>query len=147
MTVSEVMTRNVCAVPGDMAVDDARALMRRKGIHHVAVTRNAELVGIASSRDLTRRRRSSARVTVADVMTRHVLTVDPAATLARAAYLMRGRSIGCLIVRKAGRIEGIVTTSDLLNELGTWRYGRSRAATAIHHRTAHRHRARGDGVW
>lgn len=147
MTVSDVMTPNVRCVSSHMAAEDARDLMRRNGIHHLAVTNSAELVGIVSARDLTRRRRSSAKMAVGDVMTRHVLTVDAEATLDRAAHLMRGRSIGCLIVRKGGRIKGIVTTSDLLKQLGTWRHDRANTKTAIHHRTAHRHRTRGDGVW
>lgn len=147
MTVADVMTPNVRCVSSHLTVEDARDLMRRRGIHHLAVTNQAELTGIVSARDLTRRRRSSANVTVGDIMTRHVLTVDAEATLERAAHLMRGRSIGCLIVRKGGRIKGIVTTSDLLKQLGTWRHDRSDTRTAIHHRTAHRHRPRGDGVW
>ena len=54
-------------------------------------------------------------------MTKHVVTVDPSTTVRRAANLMRGRSIGCVVVTNHGRIKikiGIVTVADLLDLLG-----------------------------
>jgi CBS domain-containing protein len=46
------------------------------------------------------------------------VTVGPAATIKKAANVMRGRSIGCLVVVDAGRAVGIVTVSDLLELVG-----------------------------
>lgn len=150
MTVADVMTPNVECIHPDVGVDDARRVMRRKGIHHLAVTANGELLGVVSSHDLSRPnqdRSRSSRARVRDVMTRHVLTVSADASVTRAAYVMRGRSVGCLIVRRGRRLEGIVTTSDLLSQMGTWRRVRASTKTAIHHRTKHTHRPTGDGRW
>jgi CBS domain-containing protein len=62
---------------------------------------------------------------VADVMTRHVLSVPPDATVEEAARLMLARGIsGLFVVDKAGDLAGIVTEGDLLrrDELGTERH-------------------------
>ena len=46
--------------------------------------------------------------TVADLMTPHVVTATPTTTVRQAANLMRGRSIGCLVVTNGSRVAGNV---------------------------------------
>jgi CBS domain-containing protein len=61
---------------------------------------------------------------VADVMTRHVISVPPDATVEEAARLMLARGIsGLFVVDKAGDLAGVVTEGDLLrrDEIGTER--------------------------
>lgn len=151
MLISEVMTPDVQCVPATMSAIEARDLMRQKRIHHLVVKRGADLLGIVSAHDLDHRAAGSAKHlrTVADVMSRHLLTIDEQKTLGRASYMMRGHAIGCLIVLRRGRVVGIVTAADLLGLLGRGAERRPRAdtRTAIHHRVGHRHRSRGDGVW
>ena len=150
MTVSEVMSPDVVSVSPAMPVAEARRLMRQHQIHHLVVQRGSQTLCIVSARDLSRPAASrKASKTVADVMTRHVLMTEVRTSVDRAAYMMRGHSIGCLIVLNRGRVAGIVTPSDLLGLLSS-RARHSRRAdtrTAIHHRVVHRHRARADGVW
>jgi CBS domain-containing protein len=73
-------------------------------------------------------------------MTRHVLTIEEQASVDRASFMMRGRSIGCLLVLSAGQVIGIITTSDLLRQIGRGADRRRRATTdtAMHHRVVHR---------
>jgi CBS domain-containing protein len=53
--------------------------------------------------------------TVKDLMTTPVVTVTSRTPIRRAARLMKGRSIGALVVTSAGgRVAGIVTVTDLL---------------------------------
>jgi len=149
MTVSELMTEDVITVPPTTSISEARALMRKQSIHHLVVTRGAHVLGVVSSRDLARVDKTGTPKTVAEVMTRHVFTIDGNAPLGRASYAMRGRSIGCLVVLRQGQIAGIITTADLIDQLGNplRRKLRAEARTALHHRVTHRHRARADGVW
>jgi CBS domain-containing protein len=82
-------------------------------------------------------------------MTRHVVTVEPSTTVKRAANLMRGRSIGCVVVANRGRVVGIVTVADLLELLGRGST-RPMAATkrwTLKHRTPHRKQVGATGVW
>jgi len=61
----------------------------------------------------------------ADVMTRHVISVAPDATIEDACKLMLDRGIsGLLVVDAAGHLAGVVTEGDLLrrSELGTGRH-------------------------
>jgi CBS domain-containing protein len=49
-----------------------------------------------------------------DVAIRHLLTVDPGASLRRAAKVMTDRSVGCAVVVEKEKVAGIVTERDIL---------------------------------
>jgi len=151
MTVSEVMTANVHSVAPEISADNARAMMRRHRVHHLVVKKASNWVGIVSAHDLARRSpaRRTRPVKVGEVMTRHVMTIDEQASVDRASHMMRGHSIGCLLVLRGGQVVGIITTSDLLHQIdrGADRRRRANTNTAVHHRVAHRSRSRADGVW
>jgi tRNA nucleotidyltransferase (CCA-adding enzyme) len=150
MTVSDVMNADVLSIAPEAPIEEARAVMRRRKIHHLVVRRGAQPIGVVSAHDLSSMRSTQRRPkTVADLMSRHLITIEGRASLDRAAYKMRNHAIGCLIVLNRGSIAGIVTTSDLLGRLGDTDQRRQRAdaRTAIHHRVVHRHRSRTNGVW
>jgi CBS domain-containing protein len=52
-----------------------------------------------------------------DVAIRHLLTVDPSATLRRAAKVMTERGVGCAVVVENEKVAGIVTERDILRAI------------------------------
>jgi CBS domain-containing protein len=151
MRVQDVMTTEVRTISPTSPAEDAWELMRRGGFHHVVVSRGSRVAGILSDRDAGGRQGTSVRRnrTVEELMTKSVVTVTPTTTIRRAANLMRGRSIGCVVVTDRGRVAGIVTVADLLELLGR---GGDRPAAQVrrrtlNHRTPHRHRNSATGVW
>jgi signal-transduction protein with cAMP-binding, CBS, and nucleotidyltransferase domain len=120
MRVSDVMTGSVQTILPTTSAEDAWHVMRTKRIHHLVVVKGSSIVGILSDRDAGGRQGAAVRRNrhVADLMTMPVVTVPPTTTVRKAANLMRGRSIGCLVVAQAGRVTGIVTVSDLLELVG-----------------------------
>jgi acetoin utilization protein AcuB len=125
--------------------------MRQQACHHLVVTRGSTVVGILSDRDVGGRRGVGARRnrTVAELMTTPVVTVPPTTTVGKAANLMRGRSIGCVVVTQRGQIKGIVTVADLLELVGRGgdRPVRASSRWTLKHRTPHRRRPAADGMW
>jgi CBS domain-containing protein len=117
MRVQDVMTEGVKTIAPAAAAEDAWNAMRLNRIHHLVVTKGERVVGVLSDRDAGGRRGASVRAnsTVADLMTAPAVTVDPTMTVRQAANVMRGRSIGCLVVVESGHAIGIVTVSDLLD--------------------------------
>jgi CBS domain-containing protein len=118
MRVYEVMSKAVETVKPAVHASEARTRMRQKKIHHLVVTEGGSLAGIVSERDLggSKLPSSLGEWTVEDVMTTPVVTVTTRTPLRRAAALMKGRSIGSLVVTSAsGKVAGIVTVSDLLD--------------------------------
>ena len=94
--------------------------MLRRGIHHLVVTEGAQVQGIVSERDLggPKLPKVLGKWTVGDLMTDQVVSVTTRTPIRRAASLMKGRSIGSLVVTSAnGKVAGIVTVADLLDLL------------------------------
>jgi CBS domain-containing protein len=112
------MTREVTTISASASIEEARAAMKSKRVHHLLVRDGKEIVGVVSQRDFGVRPGTAERQRVADVMTTDLVTGKPDTTVAQAANLFRGRSIGCLPVLQGQRPVGIVTTTDLLALLG-----------------------------
>jgi len=151
MRVQDVMTRRVSTVAAAATAEQAWELMRMKRIHHLVVTEGREIVGVISDRDLGGRHGAAVRHTrlVSELMTERVITVDPETPVRKAANLLCGRSIGCLVITDRGRVVGIVTTADLLELLGR---GLERPIAVserrtISHRAPHRKRHQAAGAW
>jgi CBS-domain-containing membrane protein len=93
--------------------------MKRGRIRHLVVTENGRIAGILSERDLSGPSGSDVRGRIVrDLMTPDVVSAGPHTPLARAAELMLKRLIGCLPILEDGRLVGIVTATDVLDELG-----------------------------
>jgi CBS domain-containing protein len=134
MRVKDVMTVGVKTIAATAAAEDASNNMRLNRFHHLVVTEGRRVVGVLSARDAGGRRGASVRTNdrVADLMTAPAVTVDASMTVRQAANVMRGRSIGCLVVVESGHPIGIVTVSDLLELVGR---GLDRGAVTSNRRT------------
>jgi CBS domain-containing protein len=151
LRVQDVMTETVHTIAPDAAATDAWETMRVNRIHHLVVTEGRQIVGILSDRDTGGRAGAAVRKgkTVADLMTARVVVVPPSTPIRRAANLMRGSAIGCLVVGSRGSAAGIITVSDLLTLLGRGEE-RPRADAERHslrHRAPHRKRNASTGAW
>ena len=151
MRAQDVMTEDVQTVSPGTAAEDAWALMKLKGIHHLVVTRGSTPVGVFSDRDAGGSRGRSLRAgrTVSELMTEPVVMVQRTTPVRRAANLMRGHSIGCLVVTEAGKVVGIITVADVLQLLGQ---GGDRSVETVKrwtlkHRAPHRKRHVSTGAW
>jgi acetoin utilization protein AcuB len=111
MRMKDVMSKQVVSVAPATTIARARERLRNEEIDHLIVVEGEHVVGVLASKDLLRMQDD---IPVSEVMSRTVATVEPDATLRRAAGIMRGRAVDCLPVVDDGRLVGIVTTSDLL---------------------------------
>jgi CBS domain-containing protein len=152
MKVSEIMSVGVQTVSPGTPAANARERMRTKKIHHLVVMQKTELVGVLSARDLARigrRGNTAPKLLVADFMTPRIVTVAPDTSIHRAANVMRGHSIGCVVVVEGGRAVGIVTLSDLLDQVAEKRRHRHDKHTppALNFRVPHEKQHRAGGSW
>ena len=130
MRVLDVLTPEPFTVAPSLSVVEARHEMTRRSIRHLLVTDHGALVGIVTDRDIRLALPSPAtslsiwevnylvaRLTVREIMTTAVITVDPDRGIREAARLMIDHKIGALPVVVGGRVVGIVTETDLLRAL------------------------------
>ena len=127
MNVRDLMTTSPITVGPETLVLDARQLMIDKRFRHVLITDGPKLLGIVTDRDIRLNLPSPAtslsvweinyllaRLTVASVMTKSLVTVSPRQDTREAALLMLDHKIGALPVVDGGQLVGIITETDLL---------------------------------
>lgn len=125
-TVRQVLQnkpRVVWTVTPDMTVYDALQLMAQKNVGALIVTQGPEVVGIFSERDYARKvilvGKSSRETSVADIMSRDVITVSPSDTLTRCMELMTERRVRHLPVLNDGHLDGVISIGDVVKEIMT----------------------------
>lgn len=120
MRLQEIMSTGVITIDLQETANAAWSRMQRNRIRHLVVTDGARPVGVVSERDLGGREGADLRrgKRVGELMTERVVSTKPGTTLRQAANVMRGRMIGSLPVMEGGRVVGIVTATDVLDELG-----------------------------
>ncbi|MBI2217722.1 MAG: adenylyl-sulfate kinase [Candidatus Rokubacteria bacterium] len=127
MRVRELMTRGLITVSPETTVTEARTLMANERIRHLLVTDGGRLAGIVTDRDIRLNLASPAttlsvwelnyllaRLTVAEVMTKSLIVVEPDRDAREAARIMLDHKIGALPVLDGDRLVGILTETDLV---------------------------------
>lgn len=145
MKAKDLMTTNVVAVRTDTRVTEIASLLLERRISAVPVLdAEGKLAGIVSEGDLMHRAEAAGRkhrswwiamlttpeeyafdyvktrgTKAEDVMTRHVVTVDPNTELSRIAELLEEKRIKRVPVVENGMVVGIVSRADLLRGVAT----------------------------
>ena len=126
MFVSNWMKENPVTVTPDTLVIDAKKIMKEHGFRRLPVLDGKKLVGIVTLNTLREAQPSSAtslsihelnyllaKMTVADIMTKKVITCPPDITLEKAAIMGTKYQIGAMPVVDEGKLVGIITESDM----------------------------------
>ena len=131
MLVNEWMSTGLITITPDASLSEAVKLMKQHNIRRLPVVdQDGQLRGIVSDRDLKDASPSNAttmdaheryylfnELTVAECMTKKVLTVDCQDTVERAAVLMLENKISGLPVMDDGRPVGVLTLDDVARVL------------------------------
>jgi acetoin utilization protein AcuB len=126
MLVGERMSSPPIVIPPDMSVSEALTLFKKERIRRAPIIKNDKLVGIVSEKDLYNASPSPAttlsvwemsyllsKLTVAEVMTKNVITVTKDTPIEEAARIMADNKIGGLPVVEGSRVVGIITETNL----------------------------------
>jgi CBS domain-containing membrane protein len=127
-SVRDLMTVGVVSAQPEDRVATIYDLMDERHIRHLTVVdADGDLVGVVSHRDLLRnalleradlpraaQRELLRQVTVGEVMTSEVETIEPDKSAVEAAQIFRERHFGCLPVVADGRLIGIITEADFV---------------------------------
>ncbi|WP_296654026.1 CBS domain-containing protein [Paraburkholderia sp.] len=119
--ILSVNAREVISVGPDDTVLAALHLMADKDVTTVLVLQGSNLVGVLSQRDYARKvevlGRDAAHTRVGEIMTTQVFYVTPGHTCDACLRLMHAKRIRHLPVIESGRVIGVLSNSDLLEEL------------------------------
>lgn len=123
-TINTIMTTDLITVPSSASLATARELMHDHRIHHLPVVDDGRLVGLltltdvfAASDSVLRDKDSRLRarnITISEVMTTDIMTVERTASVRQAALFLEKHKIGCLPVMADEQLVGIITDTDFL---------------------------------
>jgi CBS domain-containing protein len=119
-TVEEIMTHDPRTVDADASVVDAAREMRDGDVGDVIVTRNGQVSGIVTDRDIVIRAVAEGRAPestpVGEIATGDVRALEPSQSIDAAVQAMREHDIRRLPVVDGGRPVGILSLGDLAVE-------------------------------
>jgi len=129
MLIKERMTHNPITVREDTSLDEAMRIMKREKIRRLPILNDAgKLVGIVSNQDLLAASPSQAttlskyeiglgylisKITMQEIMTSNVITVQEDTPVEEAARIMADNKIGGVPVMRGDTLVGIITETDL----------------------------------
>jgi CBS domain-containing protein len=120
ITVKDIMTKSVISVDSGIVVNEAAKMMEDAKVGAVIVMENNTPVGIVTDRDFAVKIVAHAyQITtpVKQIMSSPLISIDPDETVLMAADLMYSRDIRKLPVIDNNKVVGIITATDLVNQL------------------------------
>ncbi|MBN2014108.1 MAG: CBS domain-containing protein [Candidatus Altiarchaeota archaeon] len=125
LSVKEAMSRKCITSSPGMMISDVSKIMVRNRLRRLPVVREDELIGIITVFDVLRflgygefkgvnAEEVLSKTRVEDIMKKKVITLKPEDDLALVPKLVKETGIGGFPVIKNNKIEGIVTTSDVI---------------------------------
>lgn len=117
--VKDVMSKQLIVAPSFTTIYQISKMMEQ-GIGAVLVKKDSIPIGIITDRDFAIKiaaNKYSLDTPVGDVMSTPLQTIGPNASLLDAAKQMSSKKIRKLVVTENNKIIGIITTTDLTNQL------------------------------
>jgi CBS domain-containing protein len=120
-SIRDAMTSNPRNVEPDTSVVDAAKLMKSEDVGSLPVLDGDRLVGMVTDRDIAIRVVAEGNdprtVTVAEIASRDLVTIDPQQNLDEALRLMAQHQVRRLpVVEEDGRLVGILAQADVAQE-------------------------------
>lgn len=116
----EIMTPLPPGVGPECPLTEAAQAMHAHRLRWFPVVANHDVVSILTQADLTRAATLLPELgTVADIMSEDIITIDAARSLLEAAQIMIDRDISCVIATHLGKLAGVLTEVDILDQVVT----------------------------
>ncbi|UCH02605.1 MAG: CBS domain-containing protein [Candidatus Bathyarchaeota archaeon] len=119
LSVKSVMTKKINTVDRDATIVDAAKVMAADTSHegYVIILEKGTPVGIITERDIVNkvvvRERNPAQMTVAEIMSSPLITIDPDEDMLTATQMMREHDVRKLVVVRDTIIYGVITARDV----------------------------------
>lgn len=120
--LNHVMSRAIVSLDTSTTVRDAYARARKDGVRHLCVTYDGWFVGLVSDRDLRQcvGRGEAEFKRLGDIMVKDVVSLAPTASMGQAVETLLRYRFSAVAVLEARKLEGLVTTSNVLARLALY---------------------------
>jgi CBS domain-containing protein len=118
--ITELMSPNPCAIDAEKPVAYAARMMKEEDVGLAPIVEGDRLVGTLTDRDIVTRVVAEGKdplsVSVREVASTSLVTVDPEQDLGEALQLMASNQVRRLPVVEDGRLVGVVSQADVARE-------------------------------
>jgi CBS domain-containing protein len=119
--IKDVMTSDPCTIDADKSVAYAAKMMRDEDVGLAPIVEGDKLIGMLTDRDIAIRvvaeGRNPEQVTVREVASQQVVTIDPQQDLDEALRIMAKHQVRRLaVVEEDGKLVGVVAQADVARE-------------------------------
>jgi len=120
-SIKDFMTSDPCTINADKSVAYAAKMMRDEDVGLAPIVEGDKLIGMLTDRDIAIRvvaeGRAPDQVTVREVASKQVVTIDPQQDLDEALRIMAKHQVRRLpVVEEDGRLVGVVAQADVARE-------------------------------
>jgi len=120
-SIKDVMTSDPCAIDAGKSVAYAAKMMRDEDVGLAPIVEGDKLIGMLTDRDIAIRvvaeGRNPDQVTVSEVASKQVVTIDPQQDLDEALRIMAKHQVRRLaVVEEDGKLVGVVAQADVARE-------------------------------
>ncbi|MFH1056366.1 MAG: CBS domain-containing protein [Candidatus Micrarchaeota archaeon] len=114
--VGDCMKTSLVTVDEGASVFEAARLMADKKVGSLLVEKNGKVYGIVTDSDLVKKCLAFRNVgcNIAEIASKPLVGISPDADLSEAAKTMGLKKVGRLVVQKAGRTVGIISSTDII---------------------------------
>jgi CBS domain-containing protein len=115
MQVRDVMSTNVQSCSNQDSLSTVASRMQNSNIGALPVVENNQIVGMVTDRDMVIRGLTNGNTndSIQNVMSNHIITISPTASLEEASQLMSQHQVRRLPVVENGNLVGMVSLGDL----------------------------------
>jgi CBS domain-containing protein len=120
-SIKDVMTSDPCSIDAGKSVAYAAKMMRDEDVGLAPIVEGDKLIGMLTDRDIAIRvvaeGRNPDQVTVREIASKQVVTIDPQQELDEALRIMAKHQVRRLpVVEEDGRLVGVVAQADVARE-------------------------------
>ena len=120
-SIKDVMSSDPCTIDADKSVAYAAKMMRDEDVGLAPIVEGDKLIGMLTDRDIAIRvvaeGQDPDQVTVREVASKQVVTIDPQQDLDEALRIMAKHQVRRLpVVEEDGRLVGVVAQADVARE-------------------------------
>lgn len=117
MKVEHIMSKDLIVLDVNTSVFDIAKVMKEKDVGFIPIADNKKIIGVITDRDIVVKILANNDDTLKGYINKNLIKINSEASLEKAVDMMGKHKVKRLLVEKDRRLVGVISLSDILNNL------------------------------